>query len=235
MLQVRTQGAMARRGFLAFNLFTFFAVGQIFGQTGQGVRVEVPYEFTVASKVLPAGTYTFSVTDSGLQVRSVNGGTFRAPILTRLGGPTEFLRDGTLVFDKMGGHRILSEVWMPGADGILLHSTPKGHSHEVLLFSGANQNSNLSGSAAYDRTCRRCHGPDGMGDDRADKFFNTTIPRLSSAAVQAKSDAELKEIITQGTTQNASRGDRGNRVPASSPARIRGCRDCLRAYPETVV
>jgi mono/diheme cytochrome c family protein len=51
---------------------------------------------------------------------------------------------------------------------------------------------------AYDQTCFRCHGAGGKGDKNADKFFNTTIPRLNSAEVQSKSDAELKEIINKG-------------------------------------
>ena len=90
---------------------------------------------------------------------------------------------------------------MAGADGILLHSTPKSHSHEVILLSeGLDQNRSVSGKAAYNQTCIRCHGPDGKGDKNADKFFNTTIPRLSSAEVQSKSDAELREIITKGSS-----------------------------------
>ena len=124
MPQMKTRGAMARR-LMAFTLVTFFAVGPAFGQTGPAMRAEIPYEFTVASKVLPAGTYTFSVDNLGLRVESATGGAVHARIITRLSGPTEFLRDGSLVFDKTGGGRILSEVWIPGTDGILLHSIPK--------------------------------------------------------------------------------------------------------------
>jgi cytochrome c5 len=200
-MKMKTQGAMAGR-LMAFVLVTFFAVGPAFGQTVEAVRAAIPYEFTFGSKVLPAGTYTLTVTKFGLQAQSVTtGAVYRAPIITRLGGPTEFLRGGSLVFDKSGSVRILSEVWMAGADGILLHSTPKSHSHEVLLLSeGLDQKRSVSGKAAYNQTCIRCHGPDGKGDKNADKFFNTTIPRLSSAEVQRKSDAELREIITKGTS-----------------------------------
>jgi mono/diheme cytochrome c family protein len=200
MQQMKTRGAMARR-LIAFTLGTFFAVGLAFGQTGQVVRAEIPYEFTVASKVLPAGTYTFSVDNFGLRVQSATGGAFHALIITRLSGPAEFLREGSLVFDKTSGGRILSEVWMPGADGILLHSNPKNTSREVILASGLNQTRKVSGRAAYNLTCGRCHGPDGNGDERADKFFKTTIPRLSSAEVQGKSDADLREIITKGSRE----------------------------------
>ena len=125
MQQMKTWGVSARR-LMAFILVTFFAVGVAFGQTRQSMRFEIPYEFTFGSKVLPAGTYTFSVDNSRLRVESATGGGhFTALIMTRLSGPTQFLRDGSLVFDKTGGGRILSEVWMPGTDGILLHSTRK--------------------------------------------------------------------------------------------------------------
>ena len=96
MQQTKTQGRMARRRLMAFNLLTFFAIGPVFGQS---VRTQIPYEFALGSKVLPAGAYTFSVTGFGLEVRSAAGEAFHAPILTRLGGPAEFLRDGSLVFD----------------------------------------------------------------------------------------------------------------------------------------
>jgi cytochrome c553 len=197
MQQMKNRSAMAGR-LMAFILVTFFAVSPAFGQTGEGGRAEIPYEFTFGSKVLPAGTYTFSVTNLGFQVKSVTGEVFRAPIITRLSGPNQFLRDGSLVFEKTDGGHILSEVWLPGTDGILLHSTPKNQNRDVLLLSGLNQTRKVSGRAAYNLTCGRCHGPDGKGDERADKFFKVTIPRLSSAEVQAKSDAELREIITKG-------------------------------------
>jgi cytochrome c5 len=184
---------------MAFLLVTFLAVGLAFGQVGQRTRFEIPYEFTVGSKVLPPGTYTFSVDNFGLRMESATGGAYRAIIKARLGGPTELFRDGSLVFDTTGGGHILSEVWMPGTDGILLQSNPKPHNRMILLASYLNPTGNVSGKAAYNLTCGRCHGPDGKGDGGADKFFNITIPRLSSAAVQGKSDAELKEIITQGT------------------------------------
>jgi cytochrome c553 len=199
MQQMKTRGAMASR-LMAFILVTFFAVSPAFGQTGQAMRAEIPYEFTFASKVLPMGTYTFSVDSFGLGMQSATGGVFHARIITRLSGPSEFLRDGSLVFDKTGGGHILSEVWMPGTDGVILHSTPKNHSRDVILFTSLNQNSNVSGRAAYNLTCSSCHGPTGNGDERADKFFNIKIPRLSSAEVQGKSDAAFREIIIKGTS-----------------------------------
>jgi cytochrome c5 len=197
MQQMKTRSAIAIR-LMAFIFVTSLAVAPAFGQFL--ARAEIPYEFTLDSKVLPAGTYTFSVISSGLRVQSAGGQVFGAPIVSRLSGPAQFLREGTLVFDKTGGGHILSEVWMPRLDGILLRSTPINHTYEVLLISALNDNSKVSGKAAYDQTCGRCHGPAGKGDEKADKFFKVTIPRLRSAEVQGKSDSELREIITKGTS-----------------------------------
>ena len=197
MQPMKTWGGMAGR-LMAFILVTFFAVGPAFGQQST-MRLEIPYEFTFGSKVLPAGTYTFSVDNSSLRVQSASSrATFTALVLVRLGGPAEFLRDGSLVFDKTDGGRILSEVWMPGTEGILLHRTPKNHRRDFLIGSDQNHTRTVSGRAAFNLTCGRCHGQDGRGDERADKFFNIKIPRLTSPEVQGKSDAELREQITQG-------------------------------------
>lgn len=200
MLKVKTQRALAVK-IAAFALLTIVAACPAFGQTVEAVRASIPYEFTFGSNVLPAGSYKLTVTKFGLQAQAPSGEVYRAPIVTRLGGPTALFQGGSLVFDKSGPVRILSEVWIAGSDGILLHSTPKGHAHEVVLLSeDLDQKGTLSGKSAYNQTCIRCHGADGKGDKNADKFFNTTIPRLNSSTVQGKSDAELKEIINQGSS-----------------------------------
>jgi mono/diheme cytochrome c family protein len=198
MRQVASQGAITTR-LVAFVIVSFFVVGATFAHA-QNLRFEIPYEFSVGSKMLSAGTYTFSVKDSWLVVQSGTSGQSRVMIVTRLSEPAEFLRDGSLVFDHADGHRILSEVWLPGMDGLLIHRTPESHSRDVLSTSDLSQSRVVSGKTAYKLTCGGCHGQDGKGDERADKFFNTKIPRLSSAEVQGKLDAELKEIINQGTS-----------------------------------
>jgi mono/diheme cytochrome c family protein len=57
----------------------------------------------------------------------------------------------------------------------------------------------MSGKKVYEQTCQRCHGPNGQGNPDADKFFKVAIPKLNSAAIQARSDADLKTVITQGS------------------------------------
>jgi cytochrome c553 len=184
---------------LALVLVPFFAVGAALGQRPT-MQMEIPYKFVVGAKVLPEGRYTFSVSNNRVDVQSSNSGTAMGTIITQISGRGDFLQGGSLVFDTTGGGHILSEVWMPGRDGQLLHIIPNGHTHDVLLVSYLSQNRATSGKAAFDLTCGRCHGMDGKGDANADKYFKVTIPRLSSAEVQGKSDDALRQLITQGSS-----------------------------------
>ena len=196
---MQTKKTVAAR-LAAASLFTLLVAGAAFAQP---IQVDVPYQFTFASKVLPAGKYTFRLADRLVRVQPTTGEELRETIITRLGGRSDLMRDGALVFDKAGGTRILSEVWLPETDGVLLHSTPNDHTHEIVLFSEGEGNGRLSGKAIYGRTCGRCHGPDGNGEAAADKFFKTRIPRLNSAEVQGRSDAQLRTIIAQGSREMA--------------------------------
>src|SRR5208283_3141415 len=107
MQQVKEKCATARR-FMAFVLVTFFAAALALGQAGAPVRFDVPYAFSVGSKVLPAGTYTFSISPdlSRLTVESTTGSA-RVSIITLINGPNELFRGGSLVFERKDGGLIL--------------------------------------------------------------------------------------------------------------------------------
>jgi mono/diheme cytochrome c family protein len=55
-----------------------------------------------------------------------------------------------------------------------------------------------AGAAAFDKSCKGCHGATGAGNPAIAKMLNATIPDLGSAAVQGKSDADLAKVITDG-------------------------------------
>jgi mono/diheme cytochrome c family protein len=55
------------------------------------------------------------------------------------------------------------------------------------------------GEAVYTAKCKNCHGADGAGNPAIAKMMNVTMKPLSSAEVQAKSDADLKTILSAGT------------------------------------
>jgi mono/diheme cytochrome c family protein len=162
------------------------------------MRFEVPYAFKFGSNLLPAGSYTFAVDRSWLTVEAGDGKILRENIITRLSGPAELIRSGYLIFDKAESNRTLSEVWMPGTDGILLRTIPKDHGRLALSGADLDPSRSYSGEAAYKLTCAKCHGENGKGEPNADKFFKLSIPRLNSDEVRAKSDAEITTLIMQG-------------------------------------
>jgi mono/diheme cytochrome c family protein len=188
---------------LAFLLATVFASVIAQAQMPR-TTAEIPYAFTLpaSNKPLAAGTYTISISQDGnfVTLASKTGETARQMILIKLSGPDTFLQEGTLVFDDTDGRHILSEVWLPGGrNAALVYSVPKGHTRAYLTFSALPATGQVSGKTAYERTCARCHGEGGNGDASADRHLGT-VPRLNSALVQSKSDAELKTIISTGTT-----------------------------------
>jgi mono/diheme cytochrome c family protein len=201
MKRVKGKWASARR-FIAFSIVAFFATSLALGQS-QGIRFSVPYGFTAGSTSLPAGTYTFSIsTDafSKLKVQSDKGVSADVNIISRMNGPNQLFRGGSLVLEKTDGGFFLSEVWISGTDGALVHSIPNGNSRIVISGYMIDENRSYSGKAAFNLTCARCHGDNGMGNEEADKFFGLKIPLLTSAAVQGKSDAELRQLINQGSS-----------------------------------
>jgi mono/diheme cytochrome c family protein len=55
-----------------------------------------------------------------------------------------------------------------------------------------------AGKAAYDKSCKSCHGPDGAGNPAVAKMMKVDMRDLKSPDVQAMSDDDLKKIVTDG-------------------------------------
>lgn len=200
MQQVISKVVVAR-SFMAFILVTFFAAAVAFGQSeSAAMRFKIPYGFSVGPKAMPEGTYIFKLKERTLTVQSADGSaTAMANVIAPLNGPGELIRDGSLVFDKSDAGLILSEVWMPGINGVYVHAIAKGHDRAILTGTTLSPDRSYPGKAVYNLTCAKCHGAKGEGVPAAEKFFNMSIPRLNSADVQSKTDAELKELITHGS------------------------------------
>jgi hypothetical protein len=100
--------------------------------------VQIPFDFTAANSELPAGTYTITTDNANpglLVLRNEKGGkSGLCPVITRL-APSESSKP-QVVFDKVGEKRILSEVYLPGADGFQLAGTTSEHTHQKV--SGAD-------------------------------------------------------------------------------------------------
>jgi len=54
------------------------------------------------------------------------------------------------------------------------------------------------GETVFAAKCKTCHGADGAGNPAIAKMMNVTLKPLGSAEVQAKSDADLKGVVTGG-------------------------------------
>lgn len=72
-----------------------------------------------------------------------------------------------------------------------------------------------AGAAAYDKSCKGCHGATGAGNPAIAKMLSTTIPELGSAEVQGKSDGDLAKVITDGKGKM-----KGIKTLSSSPEEV---------------
>ena len=112
-------------------LIVLFAFGQ-----SMHVNTKIPFAFTVAGKVLPAGQYDFSVGTNfqTIQVRGLSASASAiAVVVTRLAGALHATpQDSHIVFDKVGDVYTLSEVWPLTGDGYLVSMAKGTHEHAVV-------------------------------------------------------------------------------------------------------
>ncbi len=98
------------------------------------VSVNVPFSFFVTGEEMPAGRYDIRAQSNDLATLIVQneatGRSVFAPVLERLADTGS--EQASVVFDKVGGKRFLSEIHIPAKDGFLV-GIAKGHeTHEVL-------------------------------------------------------------------------------------------------------
>ena len=55
-----------------------------------------------------------------------------------------------------------------------------------------------AGQAAYDKSCKSCHGPDGAPNAAIAKMMKVEMKDLKSAEIQAMSNDEFKKLIADG-------------------------------------
>jgi len=125
---------MKRRVFLtAVALVVVFVVGGAMAYA-QNVTAEIGFPFVAGGKEMASGKYTVSVTeDRDRMVVLIGPGGLQVimPVITTLGRHDKD-PDAEFVFDKIGGKAVLSEVWMPTRDGLLLVASKGRHEHAVV-------------------------------------------------------------------------------------------------------
>lgn len=68
----------------------------------------------------------------------------------------------------------------------------------VLLSFSAFAADAGAGKAAYDASCKKCHGADGAANPAIAKMLKVEMKHLGSKEVQSKSDAVLKKETIEG-------------------------------------
>ncbi len=124
----------------AMALAAVIGVPDVFGQG----TFKIPYPFQAGSTKLPKGEYTIVQKDNAqLTLRQeATGKEFPVPFTKRLPQPKPPLADPQLVFDMVGNFApsyteyvtdyVLAEVWLPGADGFLVHTMKGAHKTQTI-------------------------------------------------------------------------------------------------------
>jgi len=109
------------------------------------VKGNVPFPFLIGTTAVPAGMYEFAI-DRVNETVTVKGAknTKSIGFVTVLAAKAQSTAtDADVVFDKVGETYSLSEIWMPGAEGVLVHATKGKHEHNILhLMPAALRNDN---------------------------------------------------------------------------------------------
>jgi len=92
------------------------AVASANGQSRNPARANIPFDFAVGDKVLPAGEYQVSALTDGQSVILVRSrdGKESAIRLTYTENKTVVAEKGTLVFRRYANHYFLAEIWSAG-------------------------------------------------------------------------------------------------------------------------
>jgi hypothetical protein len=135
--------AMKRLTKLAVAVAAFALVANVTAAYAQGT-FKVPFAFKAGSQKLTAGEYSVSQKGNGeIVLRKQPGGAETALAFSqRLPQPAPPLAEPQLVFDEVGDFApsyteyitvyVLAEVWLPGEDGFLIHTTKGAHKNKII-------------------------------------------------------------------------------------------------------
>ena len=89
-----------------------------YAQSDARLVFDLPFDFHVGDKVLPAGEYSVAqVTASGMAIRAQDGSEAAIFLSNALHPKARGDGKGQLVFNRYGDQYFLSRVWRPAGDG----------------------------------------------------------------------------------------------------------------------
>jgi hypothetical protein len=127
-----TRKTLSVAGLVILCMAAATCVAQAQPKPKSGFAADVPFDFVVANRTLPAGRYEFqfvlglpSAEDdiNILAVRSLNGQRQYHSVVTRIVRGGSELQTAKLTFSSQGDRRFLSQVWWEKA-GLQLHVSP---------------------------------------------------------------------------------------------------------------
>jgi hypothetical protein len=130
-------------------LTAVFVVGPALAQAQ--ATFSIPFKFKAAGKNIPAGEYSLVVKGEGaLTLRQLSSGKeLDIPFTEKLGPPEPSVAGPRLVFDEVGDFApsyteyitvyVLSEVWLSGKDGFLVHVTKGAHKNKTVTGSASKK------------------------------------------------------------------------------------------------
>jgi hypothetical protein len=134
---------MKRLAFLAIAAAAFGLMAWSTLSYAQGT-FKIPYKFQAGGKKFPAGEYWVAQKGEGqIALRKEPGGEeVLIPFVQRLPQPETPLAEPQLVFDVVGNFEpsyteyvtvyLLAEVWLPGEEGFLVHTTKGAHQNQIV-------------------------------------------------------------------------------------------------------
>ncbi len=138
---------------VAFLLLVFFLAATAETQTGQSsgqaALFKIPFEFRAAGKKIPAGEYWFGFNQAGKLIlrQTASGKELELQVLEKIAPPEQPAAEPRLVFDEVGDFApsyteyftvyVLSEIWLSGQDGFLIHVTRSQHKEKTVAGTAA--------------------------------------------------------------------------------------------------
>ncbi|MGQ9800899.1 MAG: hypothetical protein ACUVRL_04455 [Candidatus Saccharicenans sp.] len=114
------------------------------GQGQPAALFKIPFEFKATGKKIPAGEYWFGFNQAGklLLRQTATGKELELQVLEKLSPPEQPPAEPRLVFDEVGDFApsyteyftvyVLSEIWLSGQDGFLIHLTKSQHKEKIV-------------------------------------------------------------------------------------------------------
>jgi hypothetical protein len=118
-----------------FTITSFATAGSALAQN-RAVRADVPFDFTVADKLLPPGPYEITTAKEGVIEIQERGK--HIAVLTPTSPDSNESRTGKLVFDKLGNQYFLSEILCQSAMNVSV--PPSMQEKRARMQQAAHQN-----------------------------------------------------------------------------------------------